>query len=167
MSEHRSRAQIVLHGVFTTLWTHDDQKIRLFSTWRYHREVTQHQGSARGTMKFGERIKSEEAACLSDGNRIAHILLSCQYGKGPKHLRLELNIKGIGKKYGDVSVRFCSFLTPVLICSRSATVMSTKIFQPRKEVGTKNVTVWPNKTGASYSRAELRHSDCCCLIYLL
>jgi hypothetical protein len=32
--------------------------------------VTQHQGSARGTMKFGERIKSEEAACLSDGNRI-------------------------------------------------------------------------------------------------
>jgi len=32
--------------------------------------VNQHQGSARGTMKFGERIKSEEAACLSDGNRI-------------------------------------------------------------------------------------------------
>jgi len=64
---------------------------------------------------------------------VARIFLNYHYGKERNQMKLEMRIQN-GKKYCHSSVRL--FLTPVLTCSCSATVTSTKNMYNTKKIRT-------------------------------
>jgi len=81
---------------------------------------------------------------------VARIFLNYHYGKERNQMKLEMRIQN-GKKYCHSSVRL--FLTPVLTCTCSATVTSTKNMYNTKKVRTSKHEVFlPPPQSNSYSK---------------